>query len=63
VFEAMKKAGSIDSTKVRDTLQKLEYKGVLQTYKFSGTNQSEVVININEIKDAQVLMRSSIITR
>ena len=63
VFEAMKKAGSIDSSKVRDTLRNLEYKGVLQDYRFAGTNQSDVVININEVKDGQVTMRSSIITR
>ena len=63
VLEAMKKAGSIDPTAVRDALRKLEYKGVLQDYKFAGTNQSEVVINVNEIKDGQVVMISSLITR
>lgn len=63
VLEAMKKAGSIDPTLVRDALRKLEYKGVLQDYKFAGTNQSEVVINVNEIKDGQVVMISSLITR
>ena len=63
VLEAMKKAGSIEPTVVRDTLRNLEYKGVLQDYKFAGTNQSEVVINVNEIKDGQVVMISSQITR
>jgi branched-chain amino acid transport system substrate-binding protein len=63
VLEAMKKAGSTDPTLVRDALRKLEYKGVLQDYKFAGTNQSEVVINVNEIKDGQVKMISSLITR
>ena len=63
VLEAMKKAGSIEPTLVRDTLRNLEYKGVLQDYKFAGTNQSEVVINVNEIKDGQVVMISSQITR
>lgn len=63
VLEAMKKAGSIDPTLVRDALRKLEYKGVLQDYKFAGTNQSEVVINVNEVKDGQIVMISSLITR
>ena len=63
VIEAMKKAGTTDPTAVRDVLRNLEYKGVLQDYKFAGTNQSEVVININEIKDGQVVMISSLITR
>ena len=63
VLDAMKKAGSTDPTLVRDALRKLEYKGVLQDYKFAGTNQSEVVINVNEIKDGQVKMISSLITR
>lgn len=63
VLEAMKKAGTTDPTAVRDTLRNLEYKGVLQDYKFAGTNQSEVVINVNEIKDGQVVVISSMITR
>lgn len=63
VLEGMKKAGSTDSTAVRDALRNVEYKGVLQDYKFAGTNQSEVVININEIKDGKVVMKSSIVTR
>ena len=63
VLDAMKKAGSTDPTLVRDALRKLDYKGVLQDYKFAGTNQSEVVINVNEIKDGQVKMISSLITR
>ena len=63
VLEGMKKAGSTDPTAVRDALRNLEYKGVLQDYKFAGTNQSEVVININEIKDGKAVMMTSIITR
>ncbi len=48
---AMQKAGSIDGTKVRDTLRDFEYKGLLQTYRFSpGNGQSIVQININEVK-------------
>ncbi|MBC7707419.1 MAG: ABC transporter substrate-binding protein, partial [Rhodoferax sp.] len=63
VLEGMKKAGSTDPTAVRDALRNLEYKGVLQDYKFAGTNQSEVVININEVKDGQMVMLNSMITR
>ena len=48
---AMQKAGSIDGTKVRDTLRDFEYKGLLQTYRFSpGNGHSIVQININEVK-------------
>ena len=48
---AMQKAGSIDGTKVRDTLRSFEYKGLLQTYRFSPPDgQSVVQININEVK-------------
>ena len=63
VLEAMKKAGSTDPTKVRDTLRGMNYAGVLQEYKFEGKNQSEVVININEVKDGKAVMISSIRTR
>ena len=63
VLDAMKKAGSTDPTKVRDVLRNLDYQGVLQDYKFGGTNQSEVVININEIKDGRAAMINSIRTR
>ena len=63
VLEAMKKAGSTDPTKVRDTLRQMSYTGVLQEYKFDNSNQSEVVININEIKDGKAVMISSIRTR
>jgi branched-chain amino acid transport system substrate-binding protein len=59
VLDAMKKAGSTDSTKLRDTLRNLSYKGVLQEYKFGGRNQAEVVININEIKDGRAQMLTS----
>ena len=62
VIEAMKKAGSTDPTKVRDTLSHMSYAGVLQEYKFDNSNQSEVVININEIKDAKAVMINSIRT-
>lgn len=60
VLEAMKKAGSTESGKVREALRAMNYKGVLQEYKFGGGNQSEVVININEINNGQVRMISSV---
>ena len=63
VLEGMKKAGSTEPAAVRDALRNLEYKGVLQDYKFAGTNQSEVVININEVKDGQMVLLNSMITR
>lgn len=63
VMDAMKKAGSIDATKVRDTMKNLQYTGLLQEYKFGGSNQSEVVININEVKDSKVAVVSSLRTR
>ena len=47
---AMVKAGSIDGTKVRDTLRDFEFKGLLQTYIFNGSGQSVVQININEVR-------------
>lgn len=59
VLEAMKKAGSTDPTKVRDALRTLDYQGVLQDYKFDGTNQAEVVININEIRDGRARVIAS----
>ncbi len=47
---AFVKAGSIDGVRVRDTLRDFDYKGLLQTYKFSDSGQSVVQININEVK-------------
>lgn len=48
---AMKKAGSIDGTAVRDAMRNFQYKGLLQTYQFGSSGQSEVQININEVKN------------
>ena len=60
---AMKAAGSIDGTKVRDTLRDFTYRGLLQTYRFSGNNgQSTVQININEIKGDKPVVLTSIQT-
>ena len=63
VLEAMKKAGTTDPVKVREVLPTIEYKGVLQDYKFGGTNQSEIVINIAEIKDGKTPVITSLRTR
>ena len=62
VLAAMQKAGTIDTTAVRDTLRTFEYPGILQTYKFDGSGQSQVVININEVKAGDVVMISSRMT-
>jgi len=63
LVEAMKKAGTTDPEKVAETLRSFEYKGLLQTYKFDGSNQSEVVINVNEVKDGNVNVIGSLITK
>jgi branched-chain amino acid transport system substrate-binding protein len=63
VLEAMKKAGSIEPDRVREAMLNLEFKGILQTYKFNGTGQSEVVININEVTDGTVKPISSLRTK
>ena len=56
---AMVKAGSIDGTKVRDSLRDFEYKGLLQTYSFNGSGQSVVQININEVKGGAPIVVST----
>lgn len=59
VLAAMQKAGTTDATVLRDTLQTFEYPGILQTYKFNGTGQSEVAINVNEIRNSEVVKITS----
>ncbi len=59
VLAAMQKAGTTDPTAVRDTLKTFEYPGILQTYKFNGTGQSEVAINVNEIRNGEVVRITS----
>jgi branched-chain amino acid transport system substrate-binding protein len=61
LVEAMKKAGSTDPEKVAAVLRNFEYKGLLQDYKFANANQSQVVINVNEVKDGNVKVISSIV--
>lgn len=63
IIEAMKKAGTTDPDKVADVLRNFEYKGLLQTYKFGNSNQSEVMININQYDGKAVKVISSLMTR
>jgi len=62
VLQAMKNAGSTDATKTRDALRALTYKGILQEYKFAGGGQSEVVVNVNQIKDGHITVINSLRT-
>lgn len=62
VVEAMKKAGTTDPEKVAATLRNFEHKGLLQTYKFNNSQQSQVVINVNQIKGKNVDLISSLTT-
>jgi branched-chain amino acid transport system substrate-binding protein len=62
VVAAMKAAGSIDPTAMRDAMRQLDYKGVLQEYTFGGRNQSSVEINITKVTDGQVVPITSIRT-
>lgn len=63
IVEAMKKAGTTDPETVVATLRTFEYKGLLQTYKFDNSTQSQVVININEVNDGKVSVISSTIAK
>lgn len=63
VVEAMRKAATTDPEKVAETLKNFEYKGLLQTYKFENGHQSQVVINVNEVKNGQVSVISSLVTK
>ncbi len=61
--EAMKAAGTTEPAKLAETLRNTQYKGVLQTYAFDGDTQSDVVINVNEVKDGKVSVVSSIVVK
>lgn len=63
VVEAMKTSGTTDPTKLADVLRSFEYKGLLQTYRFTGGGQSEVTINVNEVKAGNVSVISSLVTK
>lgn len=62
VIAAMKQAGTIDSEKVAETLRTFEYKGLLQTYKFDHSNQSNVMINVNQYDGGKFKVISSLMT-
>jgi branched-chain amino acid transport system substrate-binding protein len=62
VVDAMQKSGSVDPEKLSEFLRSFEYKGLLQTYKFSGSGQSQVTINVNEVKGGDVSVISSLNT-
>lgn len=62
VLQAMKNAGSTDATKTRDAMRTLTYKGILQEYKFAGSGQSEVVVNVNQIKEGHITVINSLRT-
>jgi branched-chain amino acid transport system substrate-binding protein len=63
IVEAMKKARTTNPEKIAETLRTLEYKGLLQTYKFDNSNQSQVVININEAEQGKIKVISSLVTQ
>jgi branched-chain amino acid transport system substrate-binding protein len=60
VMAAMKKAGSIEGVKVRDAMRNFEYEGLLQRYRFGSTGQSEVKININEVRSNRPVVLTSV---
>lgn len=63
LVEAMKASGTTDPETLAETLRNFEYQGLLQTYKFEGSGQSQVVINVNEFKDGKVSVISSLTTK
>lgn len=63
IVEAIKKAGTTAPEELATTLRTFEYEGLLQTYKFENSGQSQVVINVNEFKDGKVSVISSLTTK
>lgn len=63
LLEAMKEAGTTEPETVAETLRNFEYEGLLQTYRFENSNQSEVVINVNEVSGGNVSVISSRVTQ
>ena len=56
LFEAIKRAGTDDSTKVRDTIYKFgEYKSSVGVFKYVGTGEPEVSPILKIIKGDQYL--------
>ncbi len=62
VVAAMQAAGSTDPERVAERLRNFEYRGLLQTYRFSNSTQSQVQINVNEVQNRQVRVISSLMT-
>lgn len=62
LVEAMKAAGTTEPQAVAETLRNFEYDGLLQTYRFENSNQSEVVINVNQVTNGEVSVISSLVT-
>jgi branched-chain amino acid transport system substrate-binding protein len=62
IIAAMQKAGATDPEKIADTLRNFEFKGLLQTYKFDNSNQSQVVINVNQFDGEKTKVISSLVT-
>jgi len=59
LIAAMQKAGSTDPEKLRETLRNFSYKGLLQTYQFHDSNQSQIVINVNQAAGGKIKVISS----
>ena len=59
LIAAMQKAGSTDPEKLRETLRNFSYKGLLQTYQFHDSNQSQIVINVNQASGGKIKVISS----
>ncbi len=54
LFEAMRRAGSTDPEKVRDAIFNFgEYKGVIGTFRFSGSGEPNILPSAKMIKDGQ----------
>lgn len=62
VAAAMQAAGSTEPERVAERLRNFEYRGLLQTYRFDNSNQSQVQINVNEVQNRQVRVLSSLMT-
>lgn len=62
IIAAMQKAGGTDPEKLRETLRNFSYKGLLQTYQFHDSNQSQIVINVNQAGGGKIKVISSLTT-
>jgi len=62
IIAAMQKSGGTDPEKLRETLRNFSYKGLLQTYQFHDSNQSQIVINVNQAGGGKIKVISSLTT-